>query len=70
MKYRLGVAMLIPLLVMGLAARGGSGLAFAGQDDVARPPGCTKPVDGQLPPELKATTITTIEQAYYCVFDH
>jgi carboxyl-terminal processing protease len=63
------VALFTATLAIGYGVAN-AGLASAGQDGVTRPPGCTKLVDGQPPPELKATTITTIEQAYYCVFDH
>lgn len=36
---------------------------------ISRPPACAPPTS-PTPPPLKPTTITTIEQAYYCIFNH
>jgi carboxyl-terminal processing protease len=33
------------------------------------PPACTEPPPGP-PPSLRPTTLTTLEQAYWCLFDH
>jgi carboxyl-terminal processing protease len=61
----LGVALFLCVLsacTPGGTARTGTG----GQGPVA----CSAPTNGELPPSLKPTTLTTIEQAYWCLFDH
>ncbi|WP_030913196.1 S41 family peptidase [Streptosporangium amethystogenes] len=63
------------VVAVALAALIGSGTAGASADRVAvdrtagdRPPPCASPSGPSEPPALKPTTVTTIEQAYRCVF--
>ncbi|GAA0821772.1 hypothetical protein GCM10009525_09130 [Streptosporangium amethystogenes subsp. fukuiense] len=58
------------VVAVALAALIGSGTAGASADRAAgdRPPACTPPSGPSGPPALKPTTVTTIEQAYRCVF--
>src|SRR5207302_10258063 len=46
----------------------GAGSAYA-QPDAPAPPPCTPPTASN-PPPVQATTATTIEQAYDCIFAH
>jgi carboxyl-terminal processing protease len=49
-------------------ARSGAGAAYARQAG-ARPPACAVPASA-APPRVSPTTVSTVEQAYYCIFSH
>lgn len=57
----------LSLAVAAMAAGRMTGTAYARAD--SQPPPCASPMSA-TPPPLKPTTITTIEQAYYCIFAH
>ena len=66
MHLLLGVALLLCVLSACTSAEA-VGVGTGGQ----RPAACSAPPNGVLqPPPLKPTTLTTIEQAYWCLFDH
>lgn len=58
------------VVAVALAALVGSGATGASADRASgdRPPACASPSGPSGPPALKPTTVTTIEQAYRCVF--
>jgi carboxyl-terminal processing protease len=58
------------LCVLSACTSGGSGAKGAGaQAPGQRPAACSAPTIGEHPPPLKPTTLTTIEQTYWCLFD-
>ncbi|GHO82627.1 S41 family peptidase [Dictyobacter formicarum] len=69
MHFLLGF--LLGLCVLSSCAFGGAGMNTSGKAQAPgqKPEGCHS-LTGQRPPSLKLTTLTTIEQAYWCLFDH
>jgi carboxyl-terminal processing protease len=63
-----------PLAVVLAAAATlvGAGVGTAGTETAGRerPPACAPPAEGQQPPPQTPATVTTIGQAYYCIFDN
>jgi carboxyl-terminal processing protease len=55
------------LAVAAVLAGAGVGTSAAGPE---RPPACARPTPQQPPPAPTAATLTTIGQAYYCIFDN
>lgn len=61
----LGMALF--LCVLSTCTSGGLARASTGEQ---RPAACSAPTNGEQPAPLTPTTLTTIEQAYWCLFDH
>ncbi|MEU4745920.1 hypothetical protein AB0G02_36410, partial [Actinosynnema sp. NPDC023658] len=55
------------LAVAAVLAGAGVGTSSAGPE---RPPACARPNPQQPPPAQTPATLTTIGQAYYCIFDN
>jgi len=71
MRVLLGVALF--LCVLSACTSGGTaktGTGGQGPTSSQEPAACSAPANGEPPPPLKPTTLTTIEQAYWCLFDH
>jgi len=65
MRLLLGVALF--LCVFSACTPGENAKTGTGGQELAV---CSAPTNGLQPPLLKPTTLTTIEQAYWCLFDH
>lgn len=66
-SIRLLLGMALFLCVLSACAPGGNARASTGEQGSAA---CSAPTNGEQPPPLTPTTLTTIEQAYWCLFDH
>ena len=69
MKHRWLAASAAVLTAAAALVAGGVSAATAGRD-YERPPACVTPSPEQEPPPQTAATLTTVGQAYYCVFDN
>jgi carboxyl-terminal processing protease len=70
MRWRpLATAAAVLVLAATLVSAGG-GVAAGGTARPERPPACTQPDPENPPPAPSAATLTTIGQAYHCIFDN
>ena len=71
MSYWMRLLFVLLLLLCMLSACISGGTTNTGTGGQAQEPApCSTPTAGEQPPSLKPTTLTTIEQAYWCLFDH
>jgi carboxyl-terminal processing protease len=67
-SFALGVVLLA--VGAGLIGTGVGAGASADEQGTGRPPACSQPTPDQEPPAPEPTSLTTVGQAYYCVFDN